>query len=65
MGIYHFMAEWRYNMDIPNSFWKYYDLFRRKIICLEEFSRRSELPVFVVKKYLQEIHKKSEKFVER
>ena len=29
--------------EIPKSFWKYYDLFRRKQISLEAFSRLSEL----------------------
>jgi len=30
-------------IEIPKSFWKYYDLYRRKKISLHEFSSLSEL----------------------
>ena len=29
---------------IPKSFWKYYDLFRRSLISLEDFSKMSGIP---------------------
>ena len=28
-------------MDIPKIFWKYYDLYRRKILSLDEFQQLS------------------------
>ena len=31
------------NKEIPKSFWKYYDLYRRKQISLKEFSLLSDL----------------------
>lgn len=37
---------------IPKEFWKYYDLYRRKIITLFEFSQRSGLKVEEIAFYL-------------
>lgn len=45
-------------MNIPKIFWKYYDLFRRKEISLEEYSQKSGLTKTEIKGYLKEISKK-------
>lgn len=42
-------------MEIPKIFWKYYDLFRRKLITLEEFSEKTSLQVGVLVFYLESI----------
>ena len=41
--------------DIPKSFWKYYDLFRRNLISIEEYSRLSELSVEEILAYLKRL----------
>ena len=41
--------------DIPKTFWKYYDLYRREAISLEEFSIRSNLPKDEIVRYLSVI----------
>ena len=33
------------NCEPPKSFWKYYDLFRRKQITLEQFSALSQIAI--------------------
>ena len=42
-------------MEIPNSFWKYYDLFRRKQITLDDFSRLSGLSKEEISDYLKRL----------
>ena len=42
-------------MTIPNIFWKYYDLFRRKQLSLEEFSEKAGLEKDTILLYLQKI----------
>ena len=42
-------------MAIPKSFWKYYDLYRRKKITMEEFSQRTGLTKTEIEAYLKEI----------
>lgn len=39
-------------MEIPKSFWRYYDLYRRKVISLEEYSIKTELSEEAILKYL-------------
>ena len=41
--------------EIPKSFWKYYDLFRRKQISLEDFSRMSKLTEEEILAYLKRL----------
>ncbi len=40
------------DVEIPNIFWKYYDLYRRGKMTIEEFSRQSGLSVTNLKLYL-------------
>lgn len=42
-------------MEIPKEFWKYYDLFRRGKIDIEEFSKQSELAIEDLARYLSYI----------
>ena len=42
-------------MEIPNIFWKYYDLFRRKQITLEAFSVKTGLTQETIVDYLRDI----------
>ena len=42
-------------LDIPKAFWKYYDLYRREAISLEEFSIRSNLSKEEIIHYLSVI----------
>ena len=46
-------------IEIPKSFWKYYDLYRREIITLKEFSSSSGLPEKELLKYLELLDKES------
>ena len=39
-------------MDIPKAFWRYYDLYRREEISLEEYSVKSDLPEDEIIHYL-------------
>lgn len=41
------------NQEIPKVFWKYYDLFRRKIITIEEFSALTKLTKEQIAAFLQ------------
>ena len=41
------------NQDIPKIFWKYYDLYRRKIITIKQFSELSNLSIKQIKTFLQ------------
>ena len=45
-------------MDIPNIFWKHYDLYRRKIISLAEFEKATDIDKGILLQYLNEIYKK-------
>ena len=40
-------------IEIPKIFWKYYDLFRRKVITLKEFSSLSNLSEEELSDYLE------------
>ena len=42
-------------ITVPNSFWKYYDLYRRRKITICQFSTLSGLPVEEITVYLQEL----------
>lgn len=42
-------------MAIPKIFWKYYDLYRRNKINLEEFSQKTGLTKTEIEAYLKEI----------
>ena len=42
-------------MKIPNIFWKYYDLFRRKQLSFEEFTEKTGLEKDIILLYLQKI----------
>ncbi len=42
-------------MEIPKSFWKYYDMYRRKKISLQEFSLKANISIDLLLIYLQEI----------
>lgn len=46
-------------MNIPKIFWKYYDLFRRKLLTIEDFSQKTGLEQNTIRLYLQEISKNS------
>lgn len=46
-------------VEIPKVFWKYYDLYRRKEISLEEYSQKSDLPEDEILQYLYFIKKQS------
>ena len=46
-------------IQIPKIFWKYYDLFRRRIISLEEFEQLSGLDKQKITEFLQEIEKET------
>ena len=39
-------------LDIPKEFWKYYDLYRREVISLEEYSIKSNLSKDEILHYL-------------
>lgn len=41
--------------NAPKSFWKYYDLFRRKKMTLEQFVTLSKLPEHIVLSFLKEL----------
>lgn len=42
-------------LEIPKAFWKYYDLYRREKISIEEYSLKSELPQEDLLRYLSTI----------
>lgn len=44
-------------MDIPKIFWAYYDLFRRKLISIDDFSRKTKLSKDTIEHFLKEISK--------
>lgn len=41
--------------NAPKSFWKYYDLFRRKKMTLNQFVMLSKLPEHTVLSFLKEL----------
>lgn len=41
--------------NIPKVFWKYYDLYRRNILTLDEFQRLSKLQTQTIVTILREI----------
>ena len=46
---------------LPKVFWKYYDAYRRKQISLKEYSKLTDLPERVLRKYLREVWKSFQK----
>lgn len=42
-------------LDPPKSFWKFYDLYRRKQISLDQFSQLSGLSVYEICKFLKNL----------
>lgn len=42
-------------MEIPKIFWKYYDLYRREQLTIEEYSAKSGLSANEIEYFLQEI----------
>ena len=44
-------------MDIPKIFWAYYDLFRRNLISLDDFSKKTNLSRWTIELILKEISK--------
>lgn len=42
-------------LEIPKVFWKYYDLYRREKISIEEYSLKSKLPQEEILRYLSAI----------
>lgn len=46
------------SVKIPNVFWKFFDLYRRKVISLENFSLNSGLSVSELQKFLDLITQK-------
>jgi len=38
--------------DIPKVFWKYFDLYRRKLITMEQFSKQTQIPIEEIKQHL-------------
>lgn len=44
-------------MEIPNTFWKYYDLFRRKQLTITQFSEKAEMAEEEIKRILEELLK--------
>ena len=43
----------KYEINAPKEFWKYFDLFRRKKICLFEFSYLSGIPISEILLFLK------------
>lgn len=42
-------------IEIPNTFWKYYDLYRRGQITIQVFATRSGLTKAQIRKYLKSL----------
>jgi len=45
------------NMNIPKIFWKYYDLYRRKMITLSEYATLSGIRIEMLTEYLDDVTK--------
>lgn len=45
----------RKDTEIPNTFWKYYDLYRRGQITIQIFSIRSGLTKDQIRKYMKSL----------
>ena len=41
--------------NIPNIFWRFYDLYRRNKITLEEFSQKTNIDKIILQNYLFQI----------
>ena len=50
--------------DIPKTFWKYYDLYRRHKITLFQYSESSGLQTWEIKNYLKAIEEEQRIFIE-
>lgn len=48
-------------MDAPKVFWKYYDLYRRNIITLQEYAKLSGLSKAQISRFLEELYAKEKK----
>ena len=46
------------SVKIPNVFWKFFDLYRRQVITIEEFSLNSGLPISELQMFLDLITQK-------
>ena len=46
-------------MEIPKIFWKYYDLYRRKQLTINEYATKTGLLKETIECFLQEILKNS------
>lgn len=42
-------------MDIPKIFWKYYDLYRRKLITLTEYAELAGIEIEMLNEYLASV----------
>lgn len=42
---------------IPNAFWAFYDLYRRKIITLDEFAKKTNIDKKLLQVFLRQISK--------
>lgn len=51
--------------DPPKLFWKYYDLYRRNQLSLNEYSSVTGLSVFVIQNYLKTIVEKDANVIEK
>lgn len=43
-------------MDIPKIFWKFYDLYRRGLISLEDFSKQANLSAEFIEECLNQMY---------
>ena len=43
-------------IEIPKTFWKHYDNYRRRVICLAVFAEKTGLPPVVLRHYLSMIN---------
>ena len=52
-------------LEPPKVFWKYYDLYRRKRISLNEYAAATGLSAFTIRHFLKNIVEKSPKAIEK
>lgn len=50
--------------DIPKIFWKYFDLYRRKKISLEQYVESTRISIYIIEKFLEEATGKTTKIIE-
>ena len=56
---------YRQPTDIPKVFWKYFDLYRRKKITLNQYSENTGLSIPVIEEFLRETAEKRSKSIEK